>query len=152
MKIWCAALLPLALLAAGCSKSEFEVTGVEGVCVCNGTPIQAGWIQFSPIAVDAKKMPGKSAIGEIQEDGTFRLSTYAKGDGAVVGKHRIRISEPSMPEPGEIAQGAVVPQKHHCKLPKELILEVKLGDANHFVIELVPKSKDMASRRRAYDG
>ncbi|QDU75868.1 hypothetical protein Pan97_29100 [Bremerella volcania] len=152
MKTWYLVPLALAIFASGCSTKEFEVADVQGVCVCNGTPITAGWIQFSPISEDSQTMPGKPAMGQIKQDGTFLLSTYSKGDGAVVGKHRIRITEPTMPDPSEIAQGVPVPQKHNCQLPEELILEVKPGEANHFVIELEPKSRRTASRRPAYDG
>src|SRR5262245_33534060 len=39
------------------------------------------------------------ARGDIQEDGSFELSTYKPGDGALLGKHRVTVSEYSPKEP-----------------------------------------------------
>ena len=134
------------LLLSGCSKPPFETAPVTGICQLEGEPISDGWIQFSPIPVNDQTMPGKPAIARIQADGTFTLSTYGTGDGAVVGRHRIRLSEPSMPDPKEIAEGAYVPRKHGCQLKDDnLELEVKKSVSQHFVIEL--KRKQTGNRR-----
>jgi hypothetical protein len=91
-------LLTGCLLAAGCGEQSYPVAKTSGVCLCEGEPIPSGWVQLSPIAEDNKTMPGKSAMGKVQPDGFFVLSTYAEGDGAVAGRHRVRVMEPTMPE------------------------------------------------------
>jgi hypothetical protein len=46
--------------------------------------------------------------GDIQKDGSFRLSTYKPGDGAVLGKHRVAVVEnkPGEPPPPPIIDRA----------------------------------------------
>ncbi len=44
----------------------------------------AGRVIFYPEA-------GRSAQADIQADGTFRLTTFERGDGAVLGKHRVTV-------------------------------------------------------------
>lgn len=147
-RLLCSIALSASLI--GCSGGEFKVVKVTGDCQCDGQPIKSGWLQFAPIPESNEKMPGKASIGQIQPDGTFTLTTYAENDGAVVGKHRVTVNEPSMPEAAEIKRGAAVPEKHNCQLAEELRLEVKPGEENHFVIQMIPRSPKPKSRRPEY--
>jgi hypothetical protein len=51
---------------------------------------------------------GVSARGDIQKDGSFHLSTYKPGDGALPGKHRVAVVEnkPGEPPPPPIVDRA----------------------------------------------
>ena len=141
------------LLGSGCGKQSYQVIKTSGVCLCEGEPIASGWVQLSPIPENDKTLPGKTAMGRIQADGSFVLSTYSEGDGAVLGPHRVRIMEPAMPEPREIADGAEVPVKHGCTLPEELVVEVLPDIDNDFTIKLVKKAKPATSSSRPnYEG
>src|SRR5437868_14843602 len=40
-----------------------------------------------------------SAVGDVNPDGTFQLSTFAANDGAVPGKYRVAINPPNNPDP-----------------------------------------------------
>jgi hypothetical protein len=87
-----------------------------------------GIVQFAPVpsppSTGAKAArPGKSGAGEIRSDGTFEISTYEMGDGAVVGKCRV-LAAPSDPT-----------KPWACKLPGPIEFEVKSGP-NNIVIEL----------------
>lgn len=86
-----------AFLLTGCGGGEqLEVAPVTGTVTCNGKPITSGSVSFTPISEEAKGMPGKPAFGDIGSDGTFVLTTYEEGDGAVIGKHRVTYT-PTLP-------------------------------------------------------
>jgi hypothetical protein len=93
--VWFAGVACLALLAglAGCGKgSGFKVAPVKGKITHQGQPVKGGSITFTPIAGggDAKGGNlGKPSTAQVNDDGTFVLSTYGTNDGAVLGKHRI---------------------------------------------------------------
>jgi hypothetical protein len=77
------ALAVVGLVAlAGCGGEQLgRVTGRVTVA---GTPVTGGTIQFVPDT-------GKAAIGSIEPDGTYSLTTYRAGDGALVGPHKVVI-------------------------------------------------------------
>jgi hypothetical protein len=55
---------------------------VSGKVTHKGQPVPKGTITFQPDQ-------GQAAVGEIQPDGTYRLSTFSPGDGAVPGHYKI---------------------------------------------------------------
>lgn len=69
---------------AGCQRGP-TVVPVEGRVTYEGKPLEFGTVTFQP-------PQGQPAKGKIQSDGTFTLSTFAPGDGAVVGTHKVRIT------------------------------------------------------------
>ena len=78
-------LLTVAVVAAGCGRGdELPTAPVSGQLTIDGTPIPKGQVVFAP-------EQGRSASGIIQPDGTFVLSTYGDGDGAIVGRHTITV-------------------------------------------------------------
>jgi hypothetical protein len=79
--LWLAA----ALAVAGCSGGKLPTAPVEGKVLYKGKPLEFGAVLFQADA-------GPPARGTIQADGTFRLSTYGAGDGAVLGVHRVQIT------------------------------------------------------------
>ena len=85
-------------LLSSCSSSPYEFGYVHGTALCNGKPMTAGFVIFSPIPLDSgnpTEEPGKPATGKFDEKGKFVLSTYGDEDGAVAGKHTARVSMPS---------------------------------------------------------
>jgi hypothetical protein len=76
-----ATLFCLAVLV-GCSGNGIATYAVEGIVTLeDGTPLQTGTVEFNSLEHDL------TASGSIQSDGTFRLTTYKAGDGAVSGDH-----------------------------------------------------------------
>ena len=73
----------------GCKTNEGPHIGstvpVKGKITYQGKPISQGRIIFEP--TDASR----PAHGTINKDGTFELSTFKHGDGAVPGTHRITV-------------------------------------------------------------
>jgi hypothetical protein len=58
---------------------------VKGKVTYKGKPLARGTVKFEPDGA------GRAATGEIQSDGTFVLTTYKQGDGAVPGHHRVAV-------------------------------------------------------------
>jgi hypothetical protein len=73
----------LAVVSCGCSGGE-RLGTVTGTVKVNGRIVTQGTIMFIPA-------DGKAAVGAIAKDGTYSLTTYASGDGALVGEHRVTI-------------------------------------------------------------
>jgi hypothetical protein len=91
-----ASLLPAAWLClAGCSSGP-KTYPVEGTVVFkDGTPFPGGLVEFEPVTADPKLRV--NARGAVQPDGTFRLTTFKEGDGAVEGQHRAVVLPPAPP-------------------------------------------------------
>ena len=122
----------------GCGSSEqFTVAPVRDKVLCSGKPVGEGIVQFAPVSAEAPSgnkasRPGKSGAGQINADGTFEISTYEMGDGAVIGKCRV-IAGPSDPT-----------RPWACKLPGPIEFEVKPG-VNSIVIQLEGSKGTIAS-------
>jgi hypothetical protein len=90
-----AAIVPL----AGCGSGyQREVAKVTGTVKCDGQLLTEGIVIFTPKEVAtndnlSQEDFAKGARGEIQSDGTYELSTYKEGDGAVVGVHDVRVMQ-----------------------------------------------------------
>lgn len=71
----------------GCG-SRYTTAEISGKVEYDGRPmVGGGQIMFVPLGQD----DGKASVGEIRPDGTFSLTTYRKGDGAVLGEHRVEV-------------------------------------------------------------
>ena len=69
----------------GCSDGKPTRVPVAGKVLIDGKPLTMGSIQFVPEGARASG----SAIGS---DGHFALSCYDRGDGAIIGNHRVRVT------------------------------------------------------------
>jgi len=83
----CAALA----LAPGCGEAQ-KIAPVSGVVTLNGKPLAGATVTFSPIAVPGSIDAGDSSIGKTNAQGEYTLTTSRSVAGAMVGKHRVRIS------------------------------------------------------------
>lgn len=72
------------LLLVGCGRRLPETSVVSGRVTFQGQPIGTGRIVFYP-------EEGRPAMGVIESDGRYRLTTFQSGDGATLGKHRVTI-------------------------------------------------------------
>jgi hypothetical protein len=75
------------LLHSGCARDSNlpETAPVSGTVMYKGKPLPLGSITFQP---DNGERPAGSMI---DKEGRYRLTTYEKHDGAVVGKHKVTI-------------------------------------------------------------
>lgn len=85
---------------AGCNRQPFDLAPVHGKVTVDERPLFQGKVLFAPIVREDNKNPGKPALGKIQSDGSYRLTTFDANDGAVIGQHWVTIinSEENLPD------------------------------------------------------
>lgn len=150
---WCVAVPVLALLAVGCGDSRYVTAEVHGRAVLDGNPVTAGTITFTPVETDGAPRDGKTAVGTLQSNGVFALTTYESDDGAIVGKHRVHYFPPEETTPetvnvevdtegqeiaAEVRQSEDSPIMELEVSESSRIVEVQSGGSNEIRIELTP--------------
>ena len=117
------ALAAAVCLLAGCGSDQLKTAVVRGTVTYNGKPVPNGTISFVPVS-------GPNATGEIQPDGTYTLTTYRKGDGAVLGQHTVVIvamedTSKRLPEERNPLPPPIVPLKYTSLATSDLRADVK---------------------------
>ncbi len=128
-----------AVSGCGSGAGKSPVAKVSGKVTFDGQAVTGGTISLFPTGAAKATEAGKAGICLIQSDGSFKASTYGEFDGAIIGKHQVMYSPPSVETP-------VVPEGGHAQAPppspydglvaKETQVEVKAGE-NSINIELV---------------
>jgi len=103
-----AASVSMLALCAGCGDGLPKTIPVSGSVRYQGEPLTDGTVVFHPHEIP-EGLPRRTAHGRLQPDGTFTLTTFRAGDGAVPGTYRVTIhsylSEPASSDddqnPGE---------------------------------------------------
>ena len=136
------ALIALAVSGCGGESDNLATGSVSGKVIHNGQPVNGGVVQFTPVPSGGKGPVGKPASGGVGADGTFKLSTYGNGDGAVIGKHKLNYSPAVVPidEKTHSDNSPPVKGQYDGLIPSSKDAEVKAGD-NKINIELVPGPK-----------
>jgi hypothetical protein len=109
------------IVLAGCGDKKPKTAVVQGKVTYNGKPVPNGTINFIPA-------DGPAATGEIGPDGSYRLTTHKKGDGAVLGTHKVVIVAMQNVEVGEAftpLPPPIVPIKYTSLSTTDLTAEVK---------------------------
>jgi hypothetical protein len=116
-----AAVLVL-FLALGCGDHRPKTAVVRGTVTYKGKPVPNGTVNF----VSAS---GPAATGEIGPDGSYRLTTFRKGDGAVLGAHKVVIvamqKNDAQIEAFTPLPPPIVPMKYTSAATTDLTAEVK---------------------------
>ena len=133
------------LVQAGCgSSSPLPIARVTGtVKTQDGELLESGRILFGPIDTDAEGRSGKVASGMIQ-NGEFVLTTYSRGDGAVIGRHNVSLRESHNMDDELIAEHNL-PPKHGCKISPEFAQVEVVSGKNVFEFVAVAKPEDEAN-------
>jgi hypothetical protein len=103
---------------------------VRGKVLLSNKPLPQGAIMFAPLAQGENASAGKAGVGRIQEDGTYTLTTYEKGDGAVVGEHWVTIvnhDEDNLPDGVPEFARIQVPEKKVVVAGKENQIDITLS-------------------------
>lgn len=128
--------LVLAMLGAlGCGRAPgtAPTARVTGTVTFQGKPVEGVNVAFVPVS-------GRPAAGVTDASGNFTLSTFATGDGAVLGLHKVALAEmpdDAQPMPGE--PGWEKWKNRKARFPK------KYGDAelSGFTAEVVSGKKNV---------
>jgi hypothetical protein len=105
---------------------------VRGKVLLNNKPLPQGGIMFAPLAQGESANAGRTAVGRIQDDGTYTLTTYDTGDGAVVGEHWVTIvchDEENLPDGVPSFARIQVPEKKVVVAGKENQIDITLSSA-----------------------
>lgn len=130
-----ALVLPLIMtLFAGCGGGleKFPTAKTTGKVMCNGAPVPYALVFFEPLKTGDSAEAGKQGVAITNDNGEFSISTYGEEDGAVVGKHRVRVGAPERSG-----------WKCDCRTDSEFdLMQVDITDDGENNFELVlPKKK-----------
>ena len=92
----------LLLAAAGCGSST---ASVSGVVTLDGEPYGNAVVSFQPIGTPESPEPGRGSSAYTDEKGRFELKHDGR-DGAVVGKHLVRIMTKGNDVVGQYPEGS----------------------------------------------
>ena len=119
----------LAAMLSGCGRkkqSHPTTAPVKGRVTFKGNPLRDAQVMFHP------EGEGNPGLGVGNGDGEYRLTTYERDDGAVLGMHRVTVQVmPPNSLPGQEVQtggGTVIPSRYLSKDTTPLKQEVKPGE------------------------
>jgi hypothetical protein len=132
-----------AFVAAGCSGGADSPSPVHGTVYLDGKPakeLAGGTVTFNSEELN------KSASGEIEADGSYRLGSLRKDDGAIPGKYLVTVSPPEVSGAGERGGGSPEVKLVSFRGPEnsEVTVEQKTND-----IPIHLQRRGKAGRRRA---
>lgn len=136
-------LLFSVLTGCGGGLDRFPVAETKGKVMCNGKPVPFVRVFFEPVAEDRSgtAIVGKAGFAEANENGEFVLTTYSNKDGAVVGKHNVKVVRPSGEEHPRFECDCQL-----SKLKAATQVTVASGESNEFTIELPKAQRRMRPR------
>lgn len=141
-------IVSLLLLYCGCAGiEEFPLAATSGTVTCEGKPVAKAIVFFEPLPNASSAVIGKQGYALTDENGKFVVSTYAENDGAVIGKHKVRVGSSETTPKCDCALLADIPLME---------VEVKAGVANTFELVLnkataADKLREQKQKQKAED-
>lgn len=130
--------LVVLVLATGCSSGRDTTYSVEGTVQVDGQLVTGGAVAFESVepGSDGKR---RTARGTIGPDGTYRLTTFTRGDGALAGRHRAMVVNTTLfdPESERPPSASVIPGRYSAFETSGLEFDVK-PEPNRIDIGLEP--------------
>jgi hypothetical protein len=128
-------VLAVLWLHVGCGgEGDFPTAAASGRVMCEGQAVPHVMVFFEPLQTGKAALVGKQGFAIADANGQFTISTYGDKDGAVVGRHRVRVGPPhSEDHPGFKCVCVLNPEVDVAEV------EVKEGEKNEF--ELVLKKR-----------
>jgi hypothetical protein len=136
------ALLSVSIGFAGCGSSQdpnrLPVFPAKGQIAFKGKPANGAFVVLHP-----KNAVGDNAVrprAQVQEDGTFLLSTYDANDGAPVGEYKVTVELHNFVKSknGDISRGPNVLPKQYG-LPKTSPITVQIAGGENQLPPIVLK-------------
>jgi len=125
------------VFALGCGKPAGPpMAPVEGTVMLDGAPLAIGQVFFAPD--NAKGTTGAMGSSALSADGKFAIRSAGR-EGALVGFHKVWISNPDIAERPETGKGYKLPEKYRHQTTTDKMVEVKPDQINR--VELVFESK-----------
>jgi hypothetical protein len=97
------------------------------VVLAGGEPLAGAVVTLHP-----KDPPGNEALGYVETDGTFKMGTFAKEDGAIPGRYVVTVEPLANRTPGGKAKPnalvARIPRRYWGPETSQLEVEVKAQD------------------------
>ena len=129
-------LFPLSLVVfgilLGCDGvKEFPRAQVTGRVMCEGKPVPKTLVTFEVKRTSDSGLVGQLGTAVTDEEGKFVVSTYGDKDGAVIGKHMIRVGKTETTPPCNCAINDMTVQME---------IDVTEKGPNNFEIALEKKS------------
>ena len=120
------------VVLAGCGGDA--TYPIRGKVVFQDTKVPA--TELAGYVITLESFDGKvGASGVVKPDGTFEVSTYELGDGAVPGRHRVALNAPMSHEliegPGAMEPASPIPDKYGS--PATSGLEIKVESSGQEV-------------------
>jgi hypothetical protein len=112
------------LIGCGGDAGRPKLGRVSGKVTYKGQPVTKGIVSFIPRGGPGSET-GQSATGEIGADGSYTLTTFDPGDGAVLGEHTVLVSAREE-DPAIKGRGMPIPDasgKINIKPAKSLVPE-----------------------------
>lgn len=133
-------VLSVSFLLGGCGKKRDprlpQTVGVTGNVIYRDAPLEKGTITFHP-----QGGKGNPADGRLLEGGAFSLSTYATGDGAVLGQHKVTIQIPPRLDGEPAGPMDTLPVEYTSVEETPLSAEVTESGKNHFEFKVVEEKR-----------
>lgn len=128
--------LLMAWLLPGCGDGTDHPTTVKvhGAVTCDGQPLTKGSIAFQATS-DTTLRP---ATGELNEDGTYELSSFQRGDGAMPGEYKVVIvslkSGPTLENPNQ-PEVSAIPEKYTRAETTDLTASIPTGGGGEIKLD-----------------
>ena len=118
----------LMVLLVGCSDNK--IAPVSGVVTVDGKPYPDAVVTFQPLGTPESPNPGRGSSAYTDENGRFVLMQDGDEEGAIIGKHRVRImtkgneivSDPDTGSSDEVPAGKtlnIIPPEWNTKSEKD---------------------------------
>jgi len=121
------------LVTSGCGASRDPnlppTAPASGKVTYKGRPVDGGTVRLHPVG------KGNPAAGLLDANGAFELSTYSRGDGAVIGSHKVTIDIPPAVDGVSSPNPLPIPKAYTDRETTPLTVEVTEEGPN--VLEIV---------------
>ncbi len=118
----CAAVALLAMALAGCGEGFPDTVSVRGRVRYQGKPVSQGTVTFHPATLQGATLH-RPAVGMLEDDGTYRVQTFRRGDGVMPGNYVVVIRSftggPTEAEPDR-PRNWLIPEKYGSAATSDL--------------------------------